>query len=296
MEKEITLPWSFEHFKTFTPYEIMQQAASTLLLFEGEGTDGKNLKMNELTELLISRTGHKAWVPNRDNGNLNINSEGSVFRNKARVFSSMYIIYPLSLLEAGGYGKKIVLTNFGRMLATGKVSKSDFYKFIISQYHYPHAAFDDYENWVLSGKKLYPFKLILKVLLYLFKKEGYCAAYLTENEVYTYLKCTLSQKAEDIGTKILKDRSEPKPRTSSSSINKDDLRNIKDILSFLCIGEYLILDANSTENKYWLNLCRKHPLEKTLFYLSRTASGGGMGKRSQKYDIVKELEELCKGD
>ena len=29
------LEWQFEHFKTFTPYQIMQQAAAALLLFEG---------------------------------------------------------------------------------------------------------------------------------------------------------------------------------------------------------------------------------------------------------------------
>ena len=76
------IEWQFEHFKTFTPYSIMQQAAASLLLYEGENTDGSNPKMGRLTEDLISNTGHPAWMPARDNGNLDINTEGSVLEIK----------------------------------------------------------------------------------------------------------------------------------------------------------------------------------------------------------------------
>ena len=41
------IEWQFEHFKTFTPYEIMQQAAAALSLYEGENTDGANPKMGK---------------------------------------------------------------------------------------------------------------------------------------------------------------------------------------------------------------------------------------------------------
>lgn len=69
------IEWQFEHFKTFTPYEIMQQAAAALSLYEGENTDGANPKMGKLTDELTINTGHPAWMPDRDNGNLRVNTE-----------------------------------------------------------------------------------------------------------------------------------------------------------------------------------------------------------------------------
>lgn len=51
------IEWQFEHFKTFTPYEIMQQAAAALSLYEGENTDGANPKMGKLTDELTINTG-----------------------------------------------------------------------------------------------------------------------------------------------------------------------------------------------------------------------------------------------
>ena len=97
------IEWQFEHFKTFTSYETMQQAAAALLLYEGENTDGVNPKMRRLTEELTTNTGHPAWMPDRDNGNLSFNSEGSVFRNKARLFSMFYICVPPDLLKTKEY-------------------------------------------------------------------------------------------------------------------------------------------------------------------------------------------------
>lgn len=47
------IEWQFEHFKTFTPYQMMQQAAAALAQFEGENTDGTNPKMGHLTQELI---------------------------------------------------------------------------------------------------------------------------------------------------------------------------------------------------------------------------------------------------
>ncbi|WP_164999404.1 hypothetical protein [Facklamia hominis] len=49
------MEWQFEHFKTFTPYEIMQQAAASLLIFEGQNTDGSNPKMTNLINELSSQ-------------------------------------------------------------------------------------------------------------------------------------------------------------------------------------------------------------------------------------------------
>ena len=101
--------------------------------------------MGRLTEELTLNTGHPAWMPDRENGNLNVNTEGSVFRNKARLFSSFYICVPPDLLKKDGYGKQIMLTGFGKALAEGRVSEEEFYRYIIKKFGYPHLAFSDYE-------------------------------------------------------------------------------------------------------------------------------------------------------
>ena len=150
------IEWQFEHFKTFTPYEILQQAAAVLMQYEGENTDGSNPQMRHLTDDLIVNTGHPAWMPDRDSENLNINMEGSVFRNKARLFSSFLICVPPDLLSSNGYKKSVVLTDFGKALALGKIDEENFYRYIIKKFQYPHLAFSDYEKWVESGITIRP--------------------------------------------------------------------------------------------------------------------------------------------
>lgn len=277
------IEWQFEHFKTFTPYEIMQQAAASLLIYEGENTDGANSKMGRLTDELTINTGHPAWMPDRESGNLDINNEGSVFRNKARLFSAFYICVPPDLLKAEGYGKQIMMTGFGRALAEGRVSENEFYKYIVKIFGYPHLAYSDYEVWVESGNSIRPLLLIIKTLVSLFEKEGRDNAFITSAEIYTFLQPLATEDCEQAVNKIIEEREVGKRQSFSS----DKVRKINEMLAFLAIARYVYIDSTeSSEDKYWLNLIMKHPREKTLFYLQRSAGGAGTGTSKEKINVI----------
>lgn len=283
------IEWQFEHFKTFTPYEIMQQAAASLLLFEGENTDGANSKMGRLTDELTLNTGHPAWMPDRESGNLDINNEGSVFRNKARLFSAFYICVPPDLLKTEGYGKQIMMTGFGRALAEGRVSEQEFYKYIIKTFGYPHLAYSDYEYWVESGSSIRPLLLIVKALVTLFEKKGRDAAYITAAEIYSFLQPLTTEDCNAAVDKII----DAREAGNGSTFSSDKVRKINEMLAFLAIAGYVYIDSTErNEDKYWLNLIMKHPKEKTLFYLQRSAGGAGTGTSKEKVNIIDIYKKL----
>ena len=282
------IEWQFEHFKTFTPYETMQQAAAALLLYEGENTDGVNPKMRRLTEELTTNTGHPAWMPDRDNGNLSFNSEGSVFRNKARLFSMFYICVPPDLLKTNGYGKQIMLTPFGRALASGKVSEEEFYEYIVKKFQYPHLAYSDYDAWKESGVVLRPLLCIIKTMVLLFEQKGVEQAYLTPSEICRYLQKLTSEDCREAVREIIADRGNaPNPLPSG------EVRKINEMLAFLAIAGYVYIDSTDRkEDKYRLNLVMRHPKEKTLFYLQRSAGGAGTGTSKTKVNVIEKYKAL----
>lgn len=266
----------------------MQQAAASLMLFEGESTDGVNPKMSRLTDELIINTGHPAWMPDRDNGNLEYNSEGSVFRNKARLFSMFYICVPPDLLKKNGYEKQIMLTEFGKALATGKVSEEEYYRYIIKKFQYPHPAYSDYDIWVQSGVKIRPLLCILKTLVLIFEKEGVTEAYLTASEICRFLQPLTNEDCSTAVTNILNQR-----KLSTVALSSGEVRKISEMLAFLAIAGYVYIDSTERgEDKYRLNLIMRHPKEKTLFYLQRTAGGAGTGTSKTKVNIIEEYKKL----
>lgn len=280
------IEWQFEHFKTFTPYQIMQQAAAALAQFEGENTDGKNPKMRHLTEELILNTGHPAWMPDRDSENLDINVEGSVFRNKARLFSSFLICVPPDLLNTEEYEKSIMLTDFGRALASGKISEEEFYRYIIKKFQYPHLAFSDYQKWVDANITLRPLLCIIKTLVGLFERAGKVACFITAKEIYKHLQ-TLEDENCDIAVNgILLDRK----NSVELPYTTEQIRKISEMLAFLSIAGYIYIDSSeSSQDKYWLNLVMRHPKEKTMFYLERSAGGAGTGTKKTKVNVIKDV-------
>jgi len=283
------LEWQFEHFKTFTPYEIMQQAAASLYKYEGENTDGTNPKMGRLTDELTLNTGHPAWMPDRENGNLNINTEGSVFRNKARLFSVFYICVPPDLLKKEGYGKQIMMTPFGKALAEGKVSESEFYAYIVKNFQYPHPAYSDYNEWKDSGAVVRPFVSIMKALINLFEKGGLNEAYITAAEICEFIQPLKDENVECITESILKARNDG----IKTKYTSDALRKISEMLAFLAIASYVYIDStDSKEDKYRLNLVMRHPKEKTLFYLQRSAGGAGTGTSKTKVNVIDEYRKI----
>lgn len=280
------IEWQFEHFKTFTPYEILQQAAAVLMQYEGENTDGSNPQMRHLTDDLIVNTGHPAWMPDRDSENLNINMEGSVFRNKARLFSSFLICVPPDLLSSNGYKKSVVLTDFGKALALGKIDEENFYRYIIKKFQYPHLAFSDYEKWVESGITIRPLICIIKTLVGLFECAGRDESYITAKEIYKHLQVLENEDCVPAVTAILDDRKNKVDDKYSS----DQIRKINEMLAFLSIAGYVYIDStDKVQDKYWLNLIRRHPKEKTMFYLERSAGGAGTGTKKTKINIIEDI-------
>lgn len=282
------IEWQFEHFKTFTPYEIMQQAAAALLLYEGESTDGTNPKMGRLTEELTINTGHPAWMPARESGNLDINTEGSVFRNKARLFSAFFICVPPDLLKTEGYGKQIMLTGFGKALARGQIKEADFYRFIVQRFQFPHIAYSDYDEWVKSGVVIRPLVIILKSLVELFEQKGFSEAYITASEICKWLQPLESENVISAVSSIIDSRNNSMQYNYSS----EQLRKISEMLAFLAIAGYVYIDSTGNIDKYRLNLVARHPKEKTMFFLQRTAGGAGTGTSKTKVNVIDEYKRI----
>ena len=118
------LPWNFEAFRRFITYEVLQQAAATLQLYDGEMLFANPALMEEFSRRIDIRTGLE-WLPKRQvSEGVIFNVEGNLFRNKARVFTSFYIIDPMCLRE----NTALKITEFGRALAYGYISREDFYR------------------------------------------------------------------------------------------------------------------------------------------------------------------------
>jgi len=86
------LPWNFEAFRSFISFEVLQQAASVLCLYDKQYFFENNYILEKFEEDLSKRTGVE-WLPKRNiDSDILFNTEGNLFRNKARVFSSFYLI------------------------------------------------------------------------------------------------------------------------------------------------------------------------------------------------------------
>lgn len=274
------LTWQFEHFKTFTPYETMQQAASALDLFEGENTDGVNPRMGSLIQQLGKKTGHPAWMPEMDNDNFTFNDEGSVFRNKARLLSSFFICYPPTMLET----KAVKLTSFGKALSRGAVNEEEYYRFIISRFKYPHPSFSDYEQWKKTGEITHPFLLILKVLVELFERYGLAEAYLEPQEIFHKIQpLSDDDSVSDVVNEIYNNR------INGFEYQREQYRKVAEIMAFLAISGYVCYCG---KDSIALNLIRRHKQGKVFYYLERSSQGIGTGKTRFKENVIDEIKSL----
>jgi hypothetical protein len=158
--------WNFEAFRNFISFEVLQQACAALTHHEGITISEADVQLRHLNNQLLKRTGFE-WTPDRSpGGNINWETEGSLFRNKKRVFTSFY------LLDIREYelNNRLVLTPLGRALAEGKIMKDDFYSQIVQRFKYPHEAYEDNWNWwKQEGRELRPLLFILLVLAELSK-------------------------------------------------------------------------------------------------------------------------------
>lgn len=257
------LPWHFEAFRKFLPYEVMQPAAAVLLNYEGEALDPGNPKIKELNNSLKQRTGLD-WTPQRvSQSEIDINTEGDIFRNKGRLLSSLFIVMPKT--SSNG---KLEMLPFGRALGEGRVTKDEYYRFITTHYKYPHPAFEDnWESWIKSKKEFHPLIFIVQVLLNLHKKGR--NACLTSKEIALFLHPISDNNEFEAATNSVIKNRENDTETIHKRTDEID-RKISDMLGFLAIAGYVYYDGS----KVCLNLIGIHPLEKTLYFARRSIKEG----------------------
>jgi len=157
-------PWQFEAFRNFLSFEMLQQACAALCSRNGISLSRAEKDLRYLNDSLLARTGRE-WTPDRiPGGNVVWQTEGSLFRNKKRVFTGFYLLDPSAFDDLG----VLSLTDFGQALGLGLVSSNEFYERIVKTFEFPHPAYrENWEWWTGANLKLRPLALILEVLIYL---------------------------------------------------------------------------------------------------------------------------------
>lgn len=253
------LKWNFEAFRQYLNFEVLQQAASALLVVDGFNYRNDLSQARSFEKLLKERTGLD-WSPRRETPEgVVFDPEGSVFRNKARVLTSMLII-DSALLQNQKIAK---LSEFGRLLGGGRVSKSDFYEFQVKNFEYPHLAYPGgAAGWISQRAKVKPFLYLIEVLIGLAEKD------VQENRLTSkeFLEFMMSN-APDFGVDkaimaILEARKTAKE--TKLAFPTDDMRNASDIFGFLCMTGYTYY---LSPGEIALNLISVSEKDKTHYFL-----------------------------
>ena len=249
------LPWHFEQLREYVSYEVMLPALAVMAQFRGESKGARNPRMEAVTRCLELRTGKTTWLPSRSAvGDLCWNAEGDVFRNKMRVFTSLYLLVPFEFCD-----DTIQLTPFGEQLASGFLSSDDYYSAIISRYRYPHPAYpDNWLAWNEAGREVRPFVFLLQVLIPLHRADP-AEAYLKAEEVVVVLM-PLAAHAQ-IDEQVSRLLAYRQGATPDQAPNKNLQRNASDLLGFLCLSGYCYYDGS----KVRLNLRARHRDEHVWF-------------------------------
>jgi len=254
------LPWNFEAFRSFISFEVLQQAASVLCLYDKQDFFDNSYVLQRFEEDLSIRTGVE-WLPKRNiDSDIIFNSEGNLFRNKARVFSSFYLIQLDSLINKS----QLHITPLCKALGTGRISKREFYNEIITRFSYPHPAYED--NWVKWREfdvSIKPFVFMLDILINLYEIAP-LHAYFTVSEFAIFAHSNpFYTSTNTIAKAIISSRS-----TEEKSVRKrsDEIdRKIGDLCGFLCMTGYTYYHGN----RIYLNLIDVHPSEKVYFFEKR---------------------------
>lgn len=224
------LKWNFEAFRQYLNFEVLQQAASALMVFDGFNYRDDIADTRNFEILLKERTGLD-WSPNRDTPEgVIFDPEGSVFRNKARVFTSMQILDAQSL-QAQKIAK---LTDFGRMLGSGRISKTEFYEYQIKNFGYPHPAYPDSAvGWQAQKAQVKPFEYLIEVLIGLVKTN------IAENRITSkeFLEFMMTDAPEFDPLSAVNSILEARKSLSGEKVAfaTEDMRNASDIFGFLCM-------------------------------------------------------------
>lgn len=254
------LPWNFEAFRKFIDYTTLQNAASVICLFETRDILSSPKDLEEFERAMNKRTGLE-WSPERlISKDISFNVEGNLFRNKARVLTSLYLVDPITLRDKN----KVIATPFCKALGAGYINRKRFYEEIFRRFTYPHPAYDEnWQAWTNKGITLKPLIFILDILVNL-AESNIDQAYLTVAEFAEFGHSNPIQgKAKEIANAIITNRSSGQKimRQRSDKIE----RKIGDIFGFMCMSQFCYYDKNSIH----LNLISEHVDEKVHFLLRR---------------------------
>lgn len=221
--------------------------------------------------MMNERTGLE-WSPERlVSDDVQFNVEGNLFRNKARVLSSMFLIDPIAFKNG-----EVKPTEFCKALAAGYIDEGQFYKEIIRRFQYPHPAYDEnWQAWKAAGITLKPLLFILDILVCLAESDP-GQAYFSVSEFAEFCHSRpIQDKAREIADAILQHR-QSGGRIQRQRSDKVE-RKIGDIFGFLCMSQFCYYDKNSIR----LNLVGNNPEEKVNFFQKRG-----------DYDMLRSIREF----
>lgn len=253
--------WKFEAFGAFLNYEILAKTSIVLERYDGIDVTDKPILIREI-EYQLEKETRKIWTPERKTfAHLNSIQGENFLRNKRRLLTSMYIIYP-----KGEKGDIIKLTEFSRALAQGRITRKEFYNYIIKNYSYPHPAYEeDTSDWKIINTTLHPMRLILGTLVNYYLKYN-ASIRLTAYDIYDVF---IKESKFVITKETLNRLHEIKSKNITINVEKEKkdkyIRKINDIFRFLAMSGYVYYNKDGIE----LNLIDIHPEEKTWFSDSR---------------------------
>ena len=243
--------WNFEAFRNFIGFAPLQQACTSLLVHDGITLDKADIELRHINNLLADRTGRE-WTPDRDpGGNVQWETEGSLFRNKKRVFTSFYLI------DAEKYEREniLMLTPFGRALADGRVTEPEFYRFIIRNFKFPHPAYEDNWKWWTSvHRELHPLVFLLLIVCNLSGLSGSIESVSIAEVAYFGGPNPSTRDAENIARAIKNSRDSRETINHQRSDALD--RKIGDMFAFLAMTPW----ASMRGRLLTLNPIRKDPI------------------------------------
>jgi len=235
------LPWSIEAFRPYMTYEVLQEAVSVLRTFEGNSTNLGRRRTSEMIRSLQRRTG-LPWIADRKvQFGILINIEGSVFRRMKRVFTSFY------LLDGQSYEKEniIKVTDFGKKLSAGLLSKEQFYSELIGKFSYPHPAYEENARAWQNIKPFYPMKFIAEVMFEMDKLDIPQYNGIQIKEFAVLIHPVAHQITPSEAAKILTKHYKTSASISHTRTDAVD-RKISDLFGFLVAIDVLKKVGNST--------------------------------------------------
>jgi hypothetical protein len=236
------LPWSFEAFRPYMTYEVLQEAVSEIRKNEGNSTNLGRKRSAEMIRNLQRRTA-LPWIADRKvQFGVILNIEGSVFRRMKRIFTSFYLL-DIKSFDVEGI---IKITEFGKKLSSGVLSKEQFYSELITKYSYPHPAYEEnIRAWNKSGT-FSPLQFIVDTMFGLEKLKipNYSGIQVKE---FAALIHPVAHKITPIqASKILEAHLKSGKTLLHTRTDAVD-RKISDLLGFLVAIEVLVKVGNNTK-------------------------------------------------